>query len=344
MTRIGLLATVLFALPTGALAQDPNLVGLIPHAQRPMVIDGRLDEWDGAFVAPVHVGHPDFANRGGQFLFLWDERNLYIGLRALDRIPIHTSTGPNEKLYDGDAVEFYLDVRRGAELGAPSYTEGTLHMFWTAFTGADVRPRLQVRDLPGFRNLRLNGVELAAQRTPWGYAAEFRMPWANFPNFAPRVGEFLALDCELCSSDGGSRVDRTFAFSSPASVSSPAAFGRVQLVDRAEGAALRPFGRALLPGAVTKSANYGWVYATIGLSPTLDRDVTRVRGRIEDILGVERKVSSGARLVTPDGQFVLWQGKWEVFDLPPGSYAVVIEALDAGGNVVVSRSIRLQLD
>src|SRR5207253_1069382 len=39
----------------------------------------------GAFVTPVPVGHPDFANRGGQFLFLWDEQNLYIGLRGHGR-------------------------------------------------------------------------------------------------------------------------------------------------------------------------------------------------------------------------------------------------------------------
>ena len=52
-------------------------------------MDGKLAGWDGAFVTPVHVGHPDFANRGGEFLYLWDDKNLYIGLRCLDRKPAH---------------------------------------------------------------------------------------------------------------------------------------------------------------------------------------------------------------------------------------------------------------
>ena len=67
----------------GAAAGEKPVVGLIPKAQKPILMDGKLDEWDGAFVTPVHVGHPDFANRGGQFLYLWDDKNLYIGLRCL---------------------------------------------------------------------------------------------------------------------------------------------------------------------------------------------------------------------------------------------------------------------
>jgi hypothetical protein len=67
-----------------ASAQEKPVVGLIPKARKPIKMDGKLDDWDGAFVTPVHVGHPDFANRGGQFLYLWDEKNLYIGLRCLD--------------------------------------------------------------------------------------------------------------------------------------------------------------------------------------------------------------------------------------------------------------------
>jgi hypothetical protein len=110
-----------------ARAQPKPLVGLIPKAQRPVQLDGKLDEWDGAFVTPVHVGHPDFANRGGQFLYLWDEKNLYVGLRCLDQKPAHV--GPDDQVWNGDAVEFYLDTRRGDQLGAAAFGPGTLHMF-----------------------------------------------------------------------------------------------------------------------------------------------------------------------------------------------------------------------
>src|SRR5262245_5336720 len=166
-------------LPGAASAQEKPVVGLIPKAQKPVRLDGRLEEWGGAFVTPVHVGHPDFANRGGQFLFLWDEGNLYVGLRCLDRRPAHV--GRDDQVWNGDAVEFYLDTRRGGKLGAAAFGPGTLHLFWTPFTKAEVKPRMQVRDLPEFKDFRLKGAEVAAVKTPWGYTAEFKLPWANFP-------------------------------------------------------------------------------------------------------------------------------------------------------------------
>src|SRR5437764_4967564 len=104
------LLIVLGAVGSPAFAEKP-VVGLIPKAHKPIAMDGKLTGWDGAFVTPVHVGHPDFANRGGQFLYLWDEQNLYVGLRCLDRKPAHV--GPDNQVWNGGAVEFYLDTRRG---------------------------------------------------------------------------------------------------------------------------------------------------------------------------------------------------------------------------------------
>jgi hypothetical protein len=92
-----------FFCPGAALAEKKPTVGLIPKAQKPIAFDGKLTDWDGAFVTPVHVGHPDFANRGGQFLYLWDEKNLYIGLKCLDQKPAHV--GKDNELYNGDALE-----------------------------------------------------------------------------------------------------------------------------------------------------------------------------------------------------------------------------------------------
>ena len=118
MTRHLASPTILVLLLASAVhAQEKPVVGLIPKAQKPIKMDGKLDDWDGAFVTPVHVGHPDFANRGGQFLYLWDDDNLYIGLRCLDQKPAHV--GGDGQLWNGDAVEFYLDTRRGDKLGAP---------------------------------------------------------------------------------------------------------------------------------------------------------------------------------------------------------------------------------
>jgi hypothetical protein len=334
------LAGLLLTLPpTAARAQDRPIVGLIPKAQRPIKLDGKLDDWDGAFVTPVHVGHPDFANRGAEFLFLWDEQNLYIGLRCLDQKPAHVA--PDTQIYNGDAVEFYLDTRRGDQLGAAQFTAGALHMFWTPFTGTEVKPRLQVRDLPVFRGLKLKGAEVAAEKTPWGYTAEFKLPWANFPNFTPKAGEVVGIDCELCSSDGGPRVDRTFVYSSPRSVATPAAFGRVRLVDRIDPGALKDFGRVLLPLTLTKSANYDWLYAMACVSPTIQKQTAKLEGKLLDNSGKVRKATAGARRTLPGSGFVLWSGQWEMFDLPAGVYILELTALDGGGRALTRHRVKL---
>src|SRR4051794_17650375 len=102
---------VLLASCGAASAADKPVVGLISKARQTITLDGKLDEWAGAFVTPVHIGHPDFDNRGGQFLYLWDAKHLYIGLRCLDRKTVNMGQG--DHVYAGDAVEFYLDTRRG---------------------------------------------------------------------------------------------------------------------------------------------------------------------------------------------------------------------------------------
>jgi Carbohydrate family 9 binding domain-like len=316
-------------------ALEKPIVGLIPKASKPITLDGKLDEWDGAFVTPVHVGHPDFANRGGKFHFLWDEHNLYIGLRCLDQHPAHI--GVDNQIWNGDAVEFYLDTRRGDKLGAAEFGPGTLHMFWTPFTKTDVKPRMQVRDLPAFKDFKLQGAEVAAVKTPWGYTAEFKLPWANFPEFKPKVGEIIGIDCELCSSDGGQRVDRTFVYSGLAAVGSPAAFGWVQLVDNLDPQALKSMGRALLPLSLTKSANYAWLYGTVCVSPTIEGSLAKLEGRLLDVGGKVRKTSTGSKK-TLDGGFTLWTGSWEMFDLPPGVYTLELVATDRTGGAITSRA------
>jgi hypothetical protein len=322
-----------------ARAADAPVVGLIPRAAKPVAMDGKLNGWDGAFVAPVHVGHPDFDNRGAQFLFLWDDDALYVGLRALDRKPAHV--GPDTALWDGDAVEFYLDTRGGADLGGKDFGPGTLHMFWTPFIGTDVKPRLRVRDLPAFKGFTLKGAQVTGQKTAWGYTAEFKLPWANFPRFTPKAGELLGIDCELCSSDGGPRVDRTFVYSSPASVGSPSAFGRVRLVEKLAAAELKSYARALLPVSLTKSANYDWLYATACLSPTIEKATAKVEGKVIDSDGKARKTTAGSRTALEGSGFVLWRGSWELFDLPAGTYTVEISAIDKDGKAILSRSVKV---
>lgn len=136
-------------------------------------------------------------------------------------------------------------------------------------------------------------------------------------------------------------MDRTFVYSGPAAVGSPAAFGRVRLVDKIEPDALKPLGRVLLPMALTQSGNYGWVYGTVGLSPTIAGTVAKMEGSVVGADGKVRKKTPGSRK-TLEGGFVLWTGNWELFDCPPGEYTVELRALDPAGKVVTSRSVQVR--
>jgi hypothetical protein len=324
----------LVAVGTGWADEKP-IVGLIPKAQKPIKMDGKLDEWDGAFITPVHIGHPDFANRGGMFYFLWDEQNLYIGLRCLDQKRAHVA--PDRELWNGDAVEFYLDTRHGDKLGGARFDPGTLHMFYTAFKNTEINPRLRVRDMPEFKDLKLHGAEVAAEKTPYGYTAEFKLPWDNFPNFKAMANEVIGIECELCSGDGGRRSDRTFVFSSPAVVGSPSAFGRVKLVDQIAPDSLKAYSRVLMPLSITRSANYSWLYATACLSPTIAKSVAKVEGKLMNASGKALKASPWSKQLRAVG-FPIWFGGWEMFDLPAGVYTLEITAKDSAGKAIASRT------
>jgi hypothetical protein len=332
----GLLAILLFAFVQFAVqAEEKTVVGLIPKAAMPVKLDGKLDDWEAAFATPVHIGHPDFANRGAEFLYLWDDANLYIGLRCLDQHPAHVEG--NNQIWNGDAVEFYLDTRRGDHLGAREFSAGSLHMFWTPFSKTEIKPRWAVRDLPAFKGLKLEGVEIAGEKTPWGWTAEFKLPWSNFPGFKPATGEIIGIDCELCSSDGGPRVDRTFVYSSPDNVATPSAFGRMKLVDNLQSADLKPLGRVLLPMSLTKSANYDWLYSTVCISSTIEKSVAKIEGKLFDRNGKLLNTTDGSRKPWGDSGFIIWTMGWELFNVPPEIYVIEVVALDKEGKPITSR-------
>src|SRR5262249_18744469 len=156
------------------------------------------------------------------------------------------------------------------------------------------------------KNFNLRGAEIAGERRTWGYTAEFKLPWANFPGFTAKTGEVIGIDCELCSSDGGPRVDRTFVYSSPAAVASPSALGRVRLVDKLDTEALKACGRSLLPLSLTKAANYAWLYATVAPSPSIHGMMSKLEGRIIDRDGKTRKTTRASPQLLDGTDFLLW--------------------------------------
>jgi hypothetical protein len=211
-------------------------------------MDGKLDEWSGAFATPVNFGHADWENRAAVWRYMWDDQNLYIGLDALDTVSFNASPGP---AFNGDGVEFYLDVRDDKK---PEWAPGTAHLHFTAFSNGEIKPRIQIRGgIAAFKGLTNEGMELVATKTSRGYSLEFRLPWSKFPDFKPGVGKDVGIDCELTSSDGGPRVDRCWVYSGVAAVAGPGAFGHMRLADTWEPADAAAYSDVLFPSFIARS-------------------------------------------------------------------------------------------
>jgi hypothetical protein len=189
------LLIVIVAIASPASGQEKPVVGLIPKAQKPIAFDGKLTGWDDAFVTPVHAGHPDFANRGGQFLYLWDDKNLYIGLRCLEfpedfLVPLKRShvlvAEVPVYLFDADPIRFIrfdmqvpsvLEIPLGIQLGPyrPAFWpvgKRDLHAFlWHSF--ADV-----VRHFP---LVALDLVEAPFIQHSWLLLARLRLGLGTAP-------------------------------------------------------------------------------------------------------------------------------------------------------------------
>jgi hypothetical protein len=112
------------------------------------------------------------------------------------------------------------------------------------------------------------------------------------------------------------------------------------LVDKLERAGLKPYSRVLLPLAVTKSANYAWMYATACLSPSLGKAVARVEGKVLDGAGKVRKTTAGTTRSLKGSGLVMWRGEWELFDLPAGAYTLEVAALGKDGKPVALRKVK----
>jgi hypothetical protein len=241
---------VCFSAPASA-QLAPGVRGVATHAPQNMKIDGDLSEFKDAFCTPVEYFSFDgktLRNRAGQFFYMWDDEAFYAGLRTLDESPANFAD--DNHLWEGDAVEWYFDTRQDGTFRSQSWptnaSPGAVHCYWTGLKGTNVQPRFCLR--PGYLEaIKKIGVEVGARRTAHGMDVEFKLPWANFPGFKAEAGVVIALDAELCCSDGGPRIFRSFAYGSPLSVQKPASLGKIQLVQTFEPSFWKACGPVMTP-------------------------------------------------------------------------------------------------
>lgn len=322
----------------------PGVRGLITRAPAKVEIDGKLGEWSEAFCTPVHYNHKTPLERAAQFFYLWDDEALYIGLRCLDGK--QANTAPLGATYNGDAVEFYLDTRAGAALQGKDWTTGAIHFYFSPFQGTELKPRWAMRQGIATSDTALSGVQIAATRDKTTYEVEFKLPWNNFPQFTPRIGALLALDAELCSSDGKQRVDRTFAYGSPLSVQQPASQGKVQLVKAFDPDYLPEVGAAAFPfwvGTPWVQPDRAQVQAVVAVPPAFLEIVGQVEVRLHDTDGKVVKTVAAAleRFGPPEDGFERAVARWSIDEFAPNAYFATARVSSRTGKTLATVAPRM---
>lgn len=318
--------------------------GVATRAPKEMKIDGDLSEFKDAFSTPLEYFLPDnpkskepgLRDRAAQFFYMWDETAFYAALRTLDRQPANLSDDTH--LWGGDAVEWYFDTRRGDNFRSQSWPKdadaGATHCYWTGLKGTNVVPRFCLR--PGFLEvIKKMGVEVGAKRTAVGMDVEFKLPWENFPGFQPKVGEVIALDAELCYSDGGPRVFRSFVFGSPLSVQQPANLARLQLVEKLEPEHWKNCGPVMFP----VRCDTPWVQPTrphvlgyMALPPNHADVIGKVAFRLVDLMGKTLGEFPGKiETFETQGNFQRASATWPAELAPPGAHQLIGIVYDKSG-------------
>lgn len=311
---------------------QPGVRGLATRAPAEMVIDGDLREFAGAFCTPVGYFEPNLGNRAAQFYYLWDDEAFYAGLRTLDQA--QANPAPDDRLWEGDGVEWYFDTRRNEHFRGHDWGPGAVHMYWTGFKDAELHPRWCLR--PDMLDaISGTGVEVAARKTGYGTEVEFKLPWANFPDFQVEENAVIALDAELCYSDGGGRVYRTFAYGSPLSVQQPASQAKVQLVDELRPTDWRQCAAVMAPvrcdtpwGQDTNALVTGYMALPPNHADAIAKTAFRLLDTEGNVLG---EFPAEIETINAEGGFYRARAQWPTDDAPPGTYFLLGVAYDAAG-------------
>jgi hypothetical protein len=342
----GLLLSLPICRPSAADELKPGVRGLATRAPADMKIDGDLSEFAGAFCTPVNyfqIQKPDLLKqRPAQFFYMWDDTAFYAGLRTLDTQQFNGSDDAH--LWGGDAVEWYFDTRRDEKFRDIDWGKGAVHMYWTGYDKAAVKPRWCLR--PGYLDaIPGKGIEVGARKTANGAEVEFKLPWENFPNFKPALNEVIALDAELCYSDDKERIDRVFAYGSPLCVQQPAAQGMVQLVEKLEPAHWKQCGAVLAPircdvawGQKTKAQTTG----QMALPPDYADQIGKIVFRISDLAGKTLgEYAAERKTIQEDGKFYLAEAQWPTDAAIPGEHTVIAIVSDKSSNELCRVAPRL---
>lgn len=124
----------------------------------------------------------------------WDEEFLYIAAQVVDDVIVQDNTG--DRIYEGDAVEVYLDMNLEADFDDEGLSDDDTLAHFSPGNFAGNAPYFWVFQAPD-RNDLTSSASLATTRTAIGYDIEIRLPWRALrltPSAGTVLGYAIALD------------------------------------------------------------------------------------------------------------------------------------------------------
>ncbi|MBT1690595.1 sugar-binding protein [Dawidia soli] len=196
----------------GNTTTDPPGVITARRAPGAVTVDGNLSESGWNVTRAVAKNVIGTGNNTVAFGVLWDNNNLYIGVRVQDANLFNDSSDP----WENDAVEIYIDANNNK---LTSY-DGRDNQFIKGYNASSLLTKIGV-----------TGVQHAWAAISGGYSIELSIPWSQL-NVTPAAGVTLGFDVGCDDDDnGGARETQTVWNGTIDNYQNTAGFGSLVLND-----------------------------------------------------------------------------------------------------------------
>ncbi len=192
-----------------ATAQDLLVIPLKPDP--PIAVDGNLEEWAGVpnaievrakahatWNAATWKGPDDL---GATLHLAWRQEGLYLAADVTDDVVLQQQR--DEKLYQGDHIEWFIDVAPDLDPARTTFGQGQFQFAFSPgnfrTTGdplVDLKPEVYCYQPKG---MAVTTVKFAAVKTPRGWTMEALLPFALLSFSAPAAN--LPLSTQIAISD-----------------------------------------------------------------------------------------------------------------------------------------------
>ena len=178
----------------------------------PFEIDGQPEGWRHFQPLTLEgrenfVQGMDLLDKGGdlngRIYLAWDDSSLYLFALVSDREVMNPFREVNP--WTGDALELFLDMREGDQLGSPEYGPGVFQIFIVPPDRHHPEPLFQVWQPEG---RKFDGVKLASIVKENAYSLEIEIPWTNLTTGDVGPGKAFGFEATIDDIDEGDYCHR----------------------------------------------------------------------------------------------------------------------------------------